>query len=216
MKKMWRSSLARFRRYSVLALSFQRFSVCVRVRVRIAFRSFLGQWTSALSMHMDTWTIHNIISTIAIAIAITMMMMMMARLDNCAALERKVFFVSVSVWFGLLLLWLLLGLAWFWLLGHTCMCICWISDGSGLHHLDMQDSDDVVVVVWDTNTHRVVYFGTIKLDLISCRSSSRIRFTPQHFQLNGNGSVQRLLIRTTRSARNRRINISPPLIGIGE
>lgn len=100
MKKMWRSSLARFRRYSVLALSFQRFSVCVRVRVRIAFRSFLGQWTSALSMHMDTWTIHNIISTIAIAIAITMMMMM-ARLDNCAALERKVFFVSVSVRFGL-------------------------------------------------------------------------------------------------------------------
>lgn len=42
------------------------------------------------------------------------------------------------------------------------------------------------------------------LDLISCRSSSRIRFTPQHFQLNGNWQRQRQLttsfIRTTRSA----------------
>jgi len=85
-----------FQRYSVLALVLPAFWLAFA----IAFRSFLGQWTSALSMHMDsmdTWT-STWPSTSTFAITHHHVM---ARLDNCAALERKVFFVSVSVRFGL-------------------------------------------------------------------------------------------------------------------
>lgn len=48
-------------------------------------------------------------------------------------------------------------------------------------HLDMQDSNG-------SRSVSARLASDMKLDLISCRSSSRIRFTPQHFQLNGDGA----------------------------
>lgn len=56
-------------------------------------------------------------------------------------------------------------------------------------HLDMQDSSQQQIPAAPPRRRLSVRLvSDMKLDLISCRSSSRIRFTPQHFQLNGDGA----------------------------
>jgi len=101
MKKMWRSSLDRW-----IVSALQRFSVgfasvlaCVRDCVPFVSGAVnkCPLYAHGLNGHMDTWT-STWPSTSTFAITHHHVM---ARLDNCAALERKVFFVSVSVRFGL-------------------------------------------------------------------------------------------------------------------